>query len=127
MSASSLEHEKRFYLEHGFSDFVAKPVDYTILVTSIARNMNIKLALVEPTVKPSESGDDGPKQTVSETVESIEDLKRAISEAAAFGDIETVARKVELLTQSPQWREMKAPLETAMAHYDFDRILTLIS
>jgi signal transduction histidine kinase/CheY-like chemotaxis protein/ABC-type amino acid transport substrate-binding protein len=127
VSASSLEHEKRFYLEHGFSDFVAKPVDYTILVTSIARNMNIKLALVEPTVKPSESGDDGPKQTVSETVESIEDLKRAISEAAAFGDIETVARKVELLTQSPQWRERKAPLETAMAHYDFDRILTLIS
>jgi PAS domain S-box-containing protein len=129
VSASSLEHEKRFYLEHGFSDFVAKPVDYGILVTSIARNMNIELNIAQPVVTLAELPIDTPTvdSSATEPGQSIEDLKRAISEAAAFGDIDTVSIKVELLTQFAQWRELREPLQAAITHYDFDRILTLIS
>ena len=41
VSASSLEHERRFYLDQGFDDFVGKPVDFNELIRVIQEHLQL--------------------------------------------------------------------------------------
>jgi len=43
VSASSLQHERRYYLEHGFQDFVGKPYDFGAIHEMLALHAGARL------------------------------------------------------------------------------------
>ena len=55
VSASSLEHERRYYVEHGFQDFVGKPYDFGAIHEMLVLHAGARLVAA-----PAESGDEAP-------------------------------------------------------------------
>ena len=48
MSASSLEHERRFYIEHGFQDFIGKPYPFQDVYRALVEHAGVRLRPAAP-------------------------------------------------------------------------------
>lgn len=128
VSASSLDHERRFYLEQGFSDFVAKPVDFRQLISTIKHHLHVQFEQVVTEGKIDEKQPNQNESSIDVSTDTdTSELIREISEAAAFGDIDIIAEKLSVLLSHPDWQSLKSEFDAALANYDFDRIVDLVS
>ena len=79
VSASSLEHERRYYVEHGFQDFVGKPYDFGAIHEMLALHAGARLVAPppEPDAAPP-SADSG----IGQALEACDRLQRDALAAA---------------------------------------------
>ena len=56
VSASSLEHERRFYIENGFQDFIGKPYPFQDVYRALVDYAGVRLRPVEPRREAADAG-----------------------------------------------------------------------
>ena len=84
VSASSLEHERRYYVAHGFQDFVGKPYDFGLIHEMLALHAGARLVTAAPEPPPSDA---------SLALEACDRLQRdALAAAGAVRQVDLRAR-----------------------------------
>jgi PAS domain S-box-containing protein len=133
VSASSLEHERRFYLERGFQDFIGKPYPFHEVYRMLAQHAGARLHRVAeaPAGEGADagpggdgmSGGDAPALVIgTATHRRLVDL----ADAAARGEVAGVRRLLAELgpdaVGATRWRL----LEEAAQAYDFQGLETRV-
>lgn len=126
VTASSLEHEKRYFLENGFSDFIAKPVDWKTLCECLMEFVTLIPA-------------DGVAQTFSETKQNkpentkISTLDEATQEAlfvkfrhaCQVGDADEAIICLNKLQESTFSSDKLDIMRKSLECYDFEAALSV--
>ena len=130
VSASSLEHERRFYIENGFQDFIGKPYPFQEVYRALVDHAGVRLRPAEP---PTDVADAAlPLAPLAAGLgQRVRDQLRALAAAAASGQLGAVGKLMEAIPSeaigSARWRAFD---EAAQA-YDFqlleDRVNALIA
>jgi len=134
VSASSLEHERRFYLQQGFSDFVGKPIDFNWLIAVIEQQLNT--ILVAPVGQPSATGalsygipssseDDTSNDLPTPSYQLTPEIMSQIKEAAHAGDFDTVANLCKQ-TVTSHHSPLSQAIQQALNQYDLEKVVELI-
>jgi signal transduction histidine kinase/ActR/RegA family two-component response regulator len=143
VSASSLEHERRFYISQGFQDFVSKPYDFEAIYAALAEHAKVRLMPVQvPPVEAAAAplpagagagrtapGTDAAVATAGEPpteagalAAAVQDHLRAVADSAARGAVQPVRQGLATLAAlGPRAlpAELRAQLEADLRAYDF--------
>jgi CheY-like chemotaxis protein len=121
VSASSLEHERRFYVDIGFQDFVAKPYPFQDIYRVLAQHAGVRLR-EEPTLTPAAqaAGEDLPA-ALPPDAQAWPHL-RALHAAAAEGEPGGVKRALAALGEQAVDRVRRRAWEEAARRYDFQSL-----
>ena len=115
VSASSLEHERRFYIEHGFQDFIGKPYPFQDVYRALVDYAGVRL---RPLVAPlPEAADEAPPADA--LTAGVRDKLRALAAAASSGQLGAVARLMEGLPPEAIGAERWRAFDDAAQAYDF--------
>ena len=128
MTASSLEHERRYYLQQGFSDFVGKPIDFNWLITVIEEQLSTSLVSpqasqgmsVEHEVKPvaASSSTSSIRQPLSPILIS------RIKISAQEGDFDAVAQLCQ--ASFDEHDPLYQNIQHALKQYDLEQVVTVL-
>ncbi|MDO6783764.1 transporter substrate-binding domain-containing protein [Neptunomonas phycophila] len=128
VTASSLEHERRYYLQQGFSDFVGKPIDFNWLITVIEEQLSTSLVSpqasqemsVEHEVKPvaASSSTSSIRQPLSPTLIS------RIKVSAQEGDFDTVAQLCQ--ASFDEHDPLYQNIQHALKQYDLEQVVAVL-
>ena len=147
VSASSLEHERRYYVEHGFQDFVGKPYDFGSIHEMLVLHAGARLvaAPVESsadtaapaTALPADSGL-GQAMEVCERLQRdavaaagvvrrgvVRAQLRGLADSAAAGSMTQVRQQLATLAAAPPQMlpdGLLAQLEADLRQYDFSTL-----
>jgi CheY-like chemotaxis protein len=115
VSASSLEHERRFYVQQGFHDFVGKPYEFSEIRQMLARHAQVRWRYDGAPAATADTAIDPPARWTATTVADLTTL----AEHARNGDMQAVRASLQPLSAevlgSTAWRR----LEGAARQYDF--------
>jgi signal transduction histidine kinase/CheY-like chemotaxis protein len=134
VSASSLEHEKRYYVGQGFQDFVGKPYQFGAIHQMLVQHAGARLV-------PAPSDDAPPPVAVESAAEVVDRLQRdaiaaagvvrrsvvraqlvALADGAASGSMTQVRDQLAMLSAVPARAlpdGLLAQLEGDLRQYDF--------
>jgi len=120
VTASSLEHERRFYIEIGFQDFVPKPYPFRDIYRMLAQYAGARF-LDEPAA-PGRTGEPA-AATLPETLTPLDDEARQrlsdLQAAAAGGDLAQVKSLLAGLPPGMLGNVRRRAWEDAAKRYDF--------
>jgi len=122
VSASSLEHERRFYIGHGFQDFIGKPYPFQDVYRALVEHAGVRLHPVEP---PGAT----PVAPAPASARLSSDLRarlRELGAAAADGQLAAVGRLMAAIRPEAIGDEAWRRLGDAAQAYDFQRLETLV-
>jgi signal transduction histidine kinase/CheY-like chemotaxis protein len=136
VSASSLEHERRFYIGQGFQDFVSKPYDFESIYAALAEHGGVRLEPVPaPAAEPVPAPPDGAAETVrpppaagdapaeaGALAAAVQDHLRAVADSAARGAVQPVRQGLATLAALGPGAlpaELRTQLEADLRAYDF--------
>jgi two-component system sensor histidine kinase EvgS len=135
VSASSLEHERRFYLDQGFDDFVGKPVDFNELIRVIQEHLQLTPAsnLQNPNnpIKNKVESDlytESTTQAQNTEVLSKGDtfhLKSAL-DAAQAGDVDQTALHFSNISDHLN-DHLRSTVDQSLKRYDLESVSNAIS
>ena len=133
VSASSLEHERRFYIENGFQDFIGKPYPFQDVYRALVAYAGVRLqpaVAAEPALRPTEDATaEAPAATV--LAPGVRDQLRALAAAASSGQLGAVARLMETLPPEAIGAERWRGFDDAAQAYDFqlleERVQALVA
>ena len=115
VSASSLEHERRFYVQQGFHDFVGKPYEFAEIRQMLARHARVRWRYEAAAAGASPAAADLAGHWAPTTVADLTEL----AELARSGDMQAVRASMNKLSAdvlgSTAWRR----LDAAARQYDF--------
>jgi CheY-like chemotaxis protein len=116
VSASSLEHERRFYIERGFQDFIGKPYPFHEVYRALVDHAGVRLqpaggAPLVPVAAPSPSP--------AGLATSVRAQLRELITAAAGGRVSAVARLMAALQPEAIGHERWDDFDEAAQAYDF--------
>ncbi len=122
VTASSLEHERRFYIENGFQDFVSKPFPFRDIYLMLSRHGGARfVADAQQPVSPDI--DEAPDaRAMAEAREVLADLRAA----AADGDMARVKRLLNALTPAALGSARLRSWEELARRYDFSALETAV-
>ncbi len=124
VSASSLEHERSFYMQIGFDDFISKPLVFDEVTRSVVRHFGDylvnKAQLAQNTDAPGDAG-----STASIDVDDLNRLQ-ALGEASATGDITRVSELLNGFSRAFKSCDDFQRLHEAVQEYDFYRVEKLV-
>jgi PAS domain S-box-containing protein len=116
VSASSLEHERRFYIENGFQDFIGKPYPFQDVYRALVDHAGVKLRAVAPPVDavavaamPLGQGLDP----------ALRERLRALAAAASRGQLAAVGKLMEAISPEAIGGERWRAFDDAAQAYDF--------
>ena len=116
VSASSLEHERRFYIEAGFQDFIGKPYPFHAVYRALVDHAGVKL-------HPVGAAGDAEAGAAAPLAESLSPGVReqllALAAAASRGQLAAVARLMETITPEAIGRLRWQSFDEAAQAYDF--------
>jgi len=134
VSASSLEHERRYYVTHGFEDFVGKPYEFGAIHEMLAQHAGARLV-------PAPADDAAPSPAFETAAEVVDRLQRdaiaaagvvrrsvvraqlaALADGAAAGSMTQVRDQLAMLSAAPSCAlpdGLLAQLEGDLRQYDF--------
>jgi CheY-like chemotaxis protein len=116
VSASSLEHERRFYVENGFQDFIGKPYPFQDVYRALIDHAGVRLHAVEPMTGTADATPAPPATGLPLPVRA---LLRELIAASSSGQLAAVGRLMASLTPeaigSDRWRSF----DDAAQAYDF--------
>lgn len=117
VSASSLEHERTYYLAQGFQDFIGKPYSFDDIFSALSRHTN---AQFETQSQPEPAQDIKPDNAIDLT--PIAPLLEQIHSAAASGDMSNCKKLIAELAVESLGKERYQQLLGAIKHYDLERV-----
>ena len=133
VSASSLEHERRHYIEQGFSDFVGKPYAFEDIYRMLARHVGARFVPGDPVpaaALPADSPPLLPTGTVPVRAEAARAVLAALREAAIGGQMRQVRAQLDALGTLDAAARLPEPhhqaLHRAARDYDFDDLVRQI-
>ncbi len=134
VSASSLEHERRYYVEHGFQDFVGKPYDFGSIHEMLALHAGASLVTAPTDL-------DEPAPEIDQALQACNRLQRdafaaagvvrrsvvraqlaGLADSAAAGSMTQVREQLAALAGAPASSlpsGLVAQLESDLRQYDF--------
>jgi signal transduction histidine kinase/CheY-like chemotaxis protein len=134
VSASSLEHERRYYVEHGFQDFVGKPYDFASIHEMLALHAGARLVTAATPAEPAAS-------ELGQALQACDRLQRdalaaagvvrrsvlrtqlaALADGAGAGSMTQVREQLAALADTSPGMlpaELLAQLEGDLRQYDF--------
>ncbi|MEO5688923.1 MAG: ATP-binding protein [Burkholderiaceae bacterium] len=128
VSASSLEHERRFYIENGFQDFIGKPYPFQDVYRALVDYAGVRLRPVDAPVETSATALDALLATGF--APGVRDQLRALAAAASSGQLGPVAKLMEAIAPEAIGAERWRAFDDAAQAYDFqlleDRVTALI-
>ena len=116
VSASSLEHERRFYIEAGFQDFIGKPYPFHEVYRALVDHAGVKLRPASPVDAVDADAAAAPADAIAP---GVRDQLRALASAAASGQLAAVARLMEQVTPDAIGRARWQAFDEAAQSYDF--------
>ena len=128
VSASSLEHERRFYIEAGFQDFIGKPYPFQDVYRALVDHAGVKLRPAGPVDAADATAAAMPTEDLAP---GVREQLRALATAAASGQLAAVARLMEQLRPEAIGRARWQSFDEAAQAYDFqlleERIAALMA
>jgi CheY-like chemotaxis protein len=128
VSASSLEHERRFYIENGFQDFIGKPYPFQDVYRALVDYAGVTLHPVEPPVEEAAAAAQLPATGLTAGV------RRQLVElaaAASSGQLGAVGKLMEAIAPEAIGAERWRAFDDAAQAYDFqlleERVNALIA
>ncbi|MBT9596805.1 MAG: CHASE domain-containing protein [Vitreoscilla sp.] len=118
VTASSLEHERRFYIENGFQDFVAKPYPFRDIYQMLARHGGARFVADTPR-DISPIPDDAPD---TQAMVAAREVLTELQAAAAEGDMARVKRLLGTLAPAALGRARIRSWEELARRYDFSAL-----
>jgi CheY-like chemotaxis protein len=116
VSASSLEHERRFYIENGFQDFIGKPYPFQDVYRALVDHAGVRMLPVDAPAEPAEA----PAVPLAAGLPpQVRTLLRELESAASSGQLATVGRLMESLTPEAIGGERWRSFDDAAQAYDF--------
>ena len=115
VSASSLEHERRFYIENGFQDFIGKPYPFQDVYRALVAYAGVRL---RPVAAPApELADEAP--LADGLSAGMLGKLRELAAAASSGQLGAVAMLMEGITPEAIGAERWRAFDEAAQAYDF--------
>jgi len=115
VSASSLEHERRFYIEAGFQDFIGKPYPFHEVYRVLVEHAGVRLRPAQPA-----GGAAAPEAPpAADFAPGVRDRLRALAAASARGELAAVARQMAALAPEAIGRARWQSFDDAAQSYDF--------
>ena len=119
VSASSLEHERSFYLQQGFQEFIGKPYAFDDVFAALRRFAGASfVGEAEPAAPVPEVEEDSPAVDLAQVQEQLQQLL----ELAASGDMSGCKKILRGLTQEQLGRQRHQQLQQALQQYDLVRM-----
>jgi two-component system aerobic respiration control sensor histidine kinase ArcB len=122
VSASSLEHERAFYLAEGFQDFIGKPYAFDDICNALRQFAGVSFAGEE--VVPSTTGAE--VEAAPADITALEPQLLALAKSAAGGDMSNTKKMLADLTPEQLGSQRHQQLLQAVRNYDLERIEKLI-
>ncbi|MFL6682768.1 MAG: response regulator, partial [Burkholderiaceae bacterium] len=124
VSASSLEHERRFYIEAGFQDFIGKPYPFQAVYRALVDHAGVKLRPAGPVVAADAAAAAPPTEGLAP---GVREQLRALATAAASGQLSAVARLMGRLAPEAIGRARWQSFDEAAQAYDFQLLEERVS
>ena len=125
VSASSLEHERRFYIENGFQDFIGKPYPFQDVYRALVDHAGVRLRPVDPQVDDAAAAPVPLAHGLRDP--AVRDQLRALAAAAASGQLATVGKLMEAITPEAIGGERWQAFDDAAQAYDFQLLEERVS
>jgi len=134
VSASSLEHERRYYVEHGFHDFVGKPYQFSAIHEMLVQHAGARLVPLAPEEPEPAAGFASAAEVVDrlqrDAIAAAGVVQRsvvraqlaALADGAASGSMTQVRDQLAALAAAPSRAlpdGLLALLEADLRQYDF--------
>jgi len=117
VSASSLEHERRFYIDNGFQDFIGKPYPFQDVYRALVDHAGVRL---RPAVPEDAGADAGrPAPPASGVPQRVREQLRALAAAAAGGQLGAVGRLMDAIPPEAIGNQRWRAFDDAAQAYDF--------
>lgn len=119
VSASSLEHERNFYLAEGFHEFIGKPYQFSDIYNTLQKLTNVKFANTEQSEQPVELAEiertawSNPTELIELHMQLIQ-LKASLSS----GDMSSSKKLFTLQTPQTIGRNSYQRIHNAIKQYD---------
>ncbi|MFM2346530.1 MAG: hypothetical protein RL654_1283 [Pseudomonadota bacterium] len=129
VSASSLEHERRHYIEQGFSDFVGKPYAFDEIHRMLAQHAHARFVAAppEPTPSPCPPAPTAPSSPTDRLAADTLALLEALRQAALDGQMRAVRRELDQIDATARLpAEARERLRHAAQDYAFDDLVRQI-
>lgn len=120
VSASSLEHERAFYLAQGFQEFIGKPYAFEDIFTALHKFAGVRFA--GETNTPEAGLEESPAIDIVPLKPALEEL----AQCAASGDMSSSKKIIATLTPAGLGNLRHQQLLTALRQYDLERIEKLV-
>ncbi len=118
VSASSLEHERRFYIENGFQDFIGKPYPFQDVYRALIEHAGVRMHAVDAPVEVDVDADAIAPLPAGLTPRVREQL-RELALAASRGQLAAVGRLMSALASDTIGAERWRSFDEAAQAYDF--------
>jgi PAS domain S-box-containing protein len=118
VSASSLEHERRFYIDNGFQDFIGKPYPFQDVYRALVQHAGVRLRPVAPPDDAAEASRP-PAPLAPDVAQRVHEQLRALAAAAARGQLRAVGKLMEAIPPEAIGDERWRAFDDAAQAYDF--------
>ncbi len=122
VSASSLEHERAFYLAEGFQDFIGKPYAFEDIFKALRRFTGVSFEGEETVSAPANTVSEEAQADIASVKPELEELARH----AASGDMSSSKKIILALTPAQLGSQRQQQLLNALRQYDLERIEKLV-
>ena len=129
VSASSLEHERRFYIENGFQDFIGKPYPFQDVYRALVDYAGVTL---RPVAAPEDAAAAPlPLPSATGLAAGVRERLVELAAAASSGQVGAVGKLMEAITPEAIGVERWRAFDDAAQAYDFqlleERVKALIA
>jgi len=125
VSASSLEHQKEYYLEVGFDDFISKPIDIYRFNEVIDKFSKPKWKTLQTRIKPAVKADAVKLDGTNLTANDVELMNKALSEIQN-GDLDSAKEVLDSGFHSANLAKVRSELLNMITTYQSERAETLL-
>ena len=115
VTASSLEHERRFYIDIGFQDFVAKPYPFRDIHRMLVEHAGVRFREEPAALAAAPASEEAPAALQPETWPHLQALRAAAAEGEPGG----VKRALAALSEQAVGAARRRAWEEAVRRYDF--------
>jgi two-component system aerobic respiration control sensor histidine kinase ArcB len=120
VSASSLEHERHYYLTQGFQEFIGKPYAFDDVFSALKHYLHVAFD-TDNNISEPEPADDTPVD-----LSLIANRLKELAEAAASGEMSVAKKIITAFTTHQLGKHRHQQLINAMRQYDLEKIEELV-
>lgn len=124
VSASSLEHERAYYLAQGFQEFIGKPYAFDDVFNALHKFAQVKFDGAG-TISDAAMHDDNTTDEADIDLKIIKPQLQVLANFAESGDMSACKKQINELTIEQLGKKRHQQLLSALRQYDLEKIETL--